>query len=63
MAISGISAANSYAPSRQPVPSLGPHKHGGHHSHAAADVDVMGSSAAPAKGSTGMVGSKINIRA
>jgi hypothetical protein len=63
MAISGMSATTAYASGQHPVSSLGPHKHGGHHSHAAADVDITGSAVTPAKGSSGKIGNKVNITA
>jgi len=63
MAISGTSAVTVYASNQHPVSSLGPHKHGGHHSHAASDVDVTGSPVAPVKSSPGKVGNKVNITA
>lgn len=64
MAISGVSAAaGAYAASQQPVQSIDQHKHGKHHAVSISDVDGQSSSVASAPGSTGKIGSKVDITA
>ena len=64
MAISGVSAtAGAYAASQQPVQSIGQHKHGKHQAMSISDVDAQSSSIASAPGTTGKIGSKIDITA
>ena len=62
MTVSGISPAGIQPPSPQPSPSLGTHKHGGHHrSTSLSDIDALGSSLASAASSSGKVGSKVDV--
>ena len=60
MAISGVSSAAAYAAS-QPIQQTGQHKHGKHHAGSISDVDAQSSSIASAGGSSGQIGSKIDI--
>jgi hypothetical protein len=60
MAISGVSSAAAYAAS-QPIQQTGQHKHGKHHASSISDVDAQSSSIASAGGSSGQIGSKIDI--
>lgn len=60
MAISGVSTAAAYAAS-QPIQQTGQHKHGKHQAASIADVDAQSSSIASAGGSSGPIGSKVDI--
>jgi hypothetical protein len=62
MAVSGIFVTASAAVSaQQTLQPQSPHKHGHHRTGSITDVDAQSSSIATAPGSTGKIGSKVDI--